>query len=94
MSAAHASHQSSLRQLFFAWIGLLLLTALSVWIGREFHAQDGLQPLVAAVLWLKSWLVLRFFLEGRSIHIFFRRVLHVFIAITPVCLVVFGLWHE
>ncbi|GAB1369562.1 hypothetical protein MASR1M42_21140 [Azonexus hydrophilus] len=39
-------------------------------------------------------LVLRFFLEGRSIHIFFRRVLHTFIAITPICLVVFGLWHE
>lgn len=94
MSASHAPHRSTLRLLLLAWLGLLLLTGVSVWIGREFHAQAGLQPLVAAVLWLKSWLVLRYFLEGRTIHVFFRRVLHAFIAITPICLVLFGVWHE
>jgi hypothetical protein len=86
--------KSTLRLLFLAWLGLMLLTGVSILIGHELHGKAGLQPLVAGVLWLKSWLVVRYFLEGRSIHWFFRRVLYVFIAITPLCLVGLGLWHE
>lgn len=94
MSRAASAPQSTHRVLALTWLGLMLLTALSILIGHELHGKAGLQPLVAAVLWLKSWLVARYFLEGRGIHWFFRRVLYGFIAITPLCLIGLGLWHE
>ena len=94
MSHASPAPKSTLRLLFLAWLGLMLLTGVSILTGHELHGRAGLQPLVAGILWLKSWLVVRYFLEGRSIHDFFRRVLYVFIAITPLCLIGLGLWHE
>lgn len=94
MSHASPAPKSTLRLLVLAWLGLMLLTGVSILIGHELHGMAGLQPLVAGILWLKSWLVVRYFLEGRSIHDFFRRVLYVFIAITPLCLIALGLWHE
>lgn len=94
MRHAPTAPKSTLRLLLLAWLGLLLLTGLSILIGNRLHGQVGLQPLVAGVLWLKSWLVVRYFLEGRRIHFLFRRVLYGFIAITPLCLIGLGLWHE
>ena len=42
---------------------------------------------VAALIWLKAWLVARAFLEAQHCHVFIRRLVFVFIAYAPVLLV-------
>lgn len=81
-----SSHHAALRPLGGAWLVLLGLTALSLGLGVYWHGKGGLPLIVAGVLWLKGWLVVRYFLEVDSVHPFIRRVLLAFIAITPLCL--------
>ena len=85
MSVLSSDH-AALRPLGFAWLALLGLTALSLGLGIHWHGQGGLPLIVAGILWLKGWLVVRYFLEVGSVHPFIRRVLLAFIAITPLCL--------
>jgi len=42
--------------------------------------------LVAAITWLKAWLVAYFFLEAKLCHTFIRRLIWVFIAFAPIAL--------
>jgi hypothetical protein len=42
--------------------------------------------LVAAIVWIKGWLVARRFIEAEQAHPFIRNVLRGFIAFTPVAL--------
>lgn len=76
----------SLAPLAWAWLGLIALTLASLGLGQWFHGADWLQPLVAAILWLKGILVANRFIEVRQAHPFIRRVVATFIAFTPLAL--------
>jgi hypothetical protein len=72
-----------LQPLTVAWLALVALTLISPALGRWFHGADGLPLLVAAIVWIKGWLVARHFIEARLAHPFIARVLAGFIAFAP-----------
>lgn len=75
-----------IRPLAIAWLGLVLLTLLSLVLGSEFHGAKWLQVLVAGIVWLKGWLVASQFIEAKITRPFIRRVLLGFIAFAPAAL--------
>ncbi|MBS0371660.1 MAG: hypothetical protein JSS57_20950 [Proteobacteria bacterium] len=88
----HRESAAALAPLVKTWLGLLALTGLSLVLGHGLHGQAGLQWLVAALLWLKGWLVIHHFIEADSAHPLIRRVLYGFITITPALLLVTALF--
>ena len=84
------AHPVSLRLLLWAWLVLCLLTLISIGLGQSFHRADWLPLGVAAIVWLKGWLVCRYFLESPSAHPFIRRLLAVFSACAPLALLLTG----
>ncbi|MCP5298601.1 MAG: hypothetical protein H6954_02735 [Chromatiaceae bacterium] len=76
-----------LRPLVLAWVALVTLTLLSALLGDALRGAAGLTAIVAALIWLKAWLVARAFLEAQHCHVFIRRLVFVFIAYAPVLLV-------
>ncbi|MBV2235522.1 MAG: hypothetical protein KUL75_08250 [Sterolibacterium sp.] len=73
--------------LTLAWLALVLLTLLSLGIGRWFHGQYWLPLMVAGILGFKGWLVGRYFIEAHVATPFIRFVLWTFVACTPLALV-------
>ena len=73
--------------LALAWLALVALTLLSLGLGEWLSGADWLPALVSAVIWLKAWLVARYFLEAPLSRTFIRRVIWVFIAFSPIALV-------
>ncbi len=69
-----------------AWLGLVVLTLISLGLGQWFHGTPWLQLLVAALVWLKGRVVARRFIEVESCHPFVRRVVNGFVAVTPLAL--------
>jgi hypothetical protein len=92
MNDMHRESAALLAPLVKTWLGLFALTVLSLLLGHVLHGQAGLQWVVAAILWLKGWLVIRHFIEADSAHPLIRRVLYGFITITPVLLLVTALF--
>lgn len=88
MKANGQKLSTTLAPLVCAWLGLVGLTLVSVGLGQWFHGDGGvvLQLLVAAIVWLKSLLVARKFIETDLAHPFIRRVVLCFVAFTPVAL--------
>lgn len=78
---------ANLQPLTVAWLALVGLTLISPALGRWFHGADWLPLLVAAIVWIKGWLVARHFIEARLAHPFIARVLAGFIAFAPLALV-------
>jgi hypothetical protein len=81
----------SIFPLFAAWLGLLTLTALGVGLGRWSGGASWLPLTVAAVVWLKGWIVARHFIESHLAHPFIAWVLRVFIVCVPSALI-FTAW--
>ncbi len=81
-----------LAPLLFAWFGLILLTLLSLGLGDLLREASWLPVLVAAIIWLKAWLVAYFFLETPRCHTFIRRLIWIFIAFAPIALVLTDLF--
>ncbi len=84
-----------IKTLFFTWAILVLLTLASVGLGEWLQEGAWLSALVGGIIWLKAWLVARYFLETPFSHTFIRRLTWVFIAFVPVALVLtvmFGRW--
>lgn len=77
---------AALAPLTFAWLALVALTLFSLMLGQWFHGATWLPVLVAAIVWVKGWLVARRFIEAAQAHPFIRNVLRGFIAFTPVAL--------
>lgn len=75
-----------------AWLALLALTFVSLLLGRWLHGSPALPWLVAAIVWLKGWLICRCFLEAPLAHPFIRRVLAGFVLAVPVALVLVALF--
>lgn len=78
---------TQLRPLLIAWLGLVLLTLASLGLGEWLSGRSWLPLLVAAIVWLKAWLVARYFLEAQLCRTFIRRLIWVFIAFAPIALV-------
>ncbi len=79
---------TKLAPLAYAWLALVLLTLASVYLGQWFHGAVWLQPLVAAIIWLKGIIVARRFIEIDLARSFIRRMVYGFIAFTPIVLVI------
>jgi len=80
-------HSSSSPALpIFPWLALLLLTFLSLGLGEWFRGAAWLPVLVAAILWGKGALVARHFIESHRAHPFIIWLLRIFIALTPLLL--------
>lgn len=76
-----------MKKLLLAWLGLIALTLMSVWLGRTWAGASALQLLVAGILWVKAWLVAHYFIESSHAHPLIARVLSIFILIVPLALV-------
>ncbi len=87
MNQADSKTLRSMRPLLFAWAALVVLTLLSTVLGQVLKGTEGLTAMVAAIIWLKAWLVAYYFLEASHAHTFIRRLVFIFIAYAPVLLV-------
>lgn len=73
------------------WLGLLLLTVISLALGARFGAASWMPLIVAAIIWIKANIVARYFIESHLAHPFITWVLRVFIAFTTIGLVMTSL---
>jgi len=87
MNTSELQPSVRLAPLVFAWVGLLVLTLLSLGLGGWLRDWSALPAIVAAIVWLKAWLVARFFLEAPLSRTFIRRLIWIFIAFAPIALV-------
>ena len=72
-----------------------LITLLSLGLGEWFKGVAWLSVLVAAIIWLKAWLVAYYFLEAPLSHTFIRRLIWILIAYAPMALVLTRLfWRQ
>ena len=94
MSQPAHSPSAALTPLVLAWLGLVGLTGLSLMLGQWLHGAAGLPLLVAAIVWLKGWLVARRFIEIQFAPPFLRRVMQAFIAFTPLALLLTVFWGQ
>ena len=78
---------TSLRPLVIGWLALVLLTLLSLGLGRWLHGTAALPVIVAAIVWIKGSLVASRFIEAGSARPFIRRVVRVFVACSPLALI-------
>ena len=87
MKTPRTQNPARLAPLVFAWLGLFILTLLSLGLGEWLRGASWLAPVVASIVWLKAWLVAYFFLETPHNHRFIRRITWSFIAFAPIALV-------
>ena len=92
MSTSHKTPSTSLVPLTLCWLGLCILTLLSLGLGQWFHAAAWLPLLVAVIVWVKGTVVARYFIESDLTHNFIRRLLKVFIAFAPLWLILTGFY--
>lgn len=78
---------SALAPLTYAWLGLVVLTLLGLGIGQWLRGAGGQALLVAAIVWVKGWLVCRYFIESHRAHPFITRIMRAFIAFAPAALI-------
>lgn len=78
---------ASLTPLALVWLALVLLSLLSLVLGEWIGQANWLPAAVATVIWLKAWLVARYFLEANQCVAFIRRLVLGFIAFAPIALV-------
>ena len=86
MKATPAVPSVSIWPLFGAWLGLVSLTAAGLALGQSSGGTAWLPLAVAALVWLKGWLVVRHFIEAHLAHPFIAWVLRVFIVCVPAAL--------
>ncbi len=87
MKTAHSAPSTSLTPLVIAWLGLVALTGLSLWLAQWSGRAAWLQLPVAAIVWFKGWTVARFFIETHLAHPFIAGVVRAFIICVPLALV-------
>ncbi len=86
MNTAVKKNSTGLTHLSYAWLGLVTLTFVSLYLGYWFHGTAWLQVVVAAIVWFKGILVAKHFLEIKEAHSFIHRVVLGFVAVTPLAL--------
>lgn len=70
-----------------AWLGLLLLTTVGLAIGQTSGHASWLPILVALLIWMKGWVVARYFLTARDAHPYVSWLVRVFTAFAPAALI-------
>lgn len=88
------TQSSALAPLTYAWLALVVLTLLGLALGQWLRGAAWQPLLVAAIVWLKSWLVCRHFIESHLAHPFVFRVLRAFIVFAPLALVLTAFFGE
>lgn len=78
---------TSLRPLVLTWLVLVALTLVSPQLGNGLGGPQAVQLTVAAIIWIKGYLVARHFIEADLAHPFLRNVLRFFIAFAPIAIV-------
>lgn len=73
--------------LTWAWMGLLFLTAVGLATGQMSGHASWLPALVALLIWLKGWIVARYFLNADEAHPFVTWLVRIFTAFAPVALI-------
>src|SRR5690242_18089514 len=87
MKAIPASPSTSLTPLVLSWLGLVTLTVFSLCLARWSGHAAWLQLPVAAIVWVKGWIVARSFIESHLAHPFIARVIRIFILCVPLALI-------
>lgn len=90
MAQPHSSAKVNLVPLIRAWAILLMLTLFSIGLSRRGIDGRWLAVLVAAIVWIKGWLVARAFIESRNAIPFIRFLLNGFAALAPIALLLTG----
>jgi len=91
MKDATAKPSTRLAPLVLAWAGLVVLTGLSLGLGHWVDGGRWLAPPVAALIWLKAWIVARYYLEIPLARTLLRRAVWAFVAFAPVALLLTSL---
>lgn len=76
-----------------AWIGLVALTFLSLWLVSSLPHRTWIALAVAAIAWVKAWTVARNFLESWRAGPLFAGIVRLFIALAPLGLLLTA-WLE
>ena len=87
MESIERKPATSLRPLVLTWLALVALTLVSPQLGNGLGGAQAVQLTVAAIIWIKGYLVARHFIEAELAHPFLRNVLRFFIAFTPIAIV-------
>lgn len=87
MTTLDSQPSTRIKPLVITWLGLVALTGLSIGLGEWLHGFASLPMLVAAIIWLKAWLVGRYFLETTLSRVLIRRLVATFIAFAPIALI-------
>lgn len=87
----HSKPSTRLAPLAFAWAGLVVLTGVSLGLGHWIEDGRWLAPLVAALIWLKAWVVARYYLEIPLARTLLRRAVWAFVAFAPAALLLTSL---
>ena len=82
-----AARSAKLTPLVLSWFALVCLTFLGLGLSSGALRGAGFQLLVAALVWLKGWIVARYFIESHVAHPFIATVVRVFILCVPLALV-------
>ena len=72
----------------FAWLALLALSFIGLFLGELFGHARWVPLLVAVIIWAKGSLVARYFVESHQAHPYIAWIMRVFIAFVPVALVI------
>jgi len=81
----------TLNSLTLAWLALILLTLASVALGKGYTDAGWLPALMAVTIWAKSAIVANRFIEADRAHPFVRWLVRLFIALTPITLILLTL---
>ena len=87
MTTSDSTNPTSLVPLALVWLALVSLSLFSLLLGEWVGRAAWLPVVVATVIWLKAWLIARYFLEAYQCVAFIRRLVLGFIAFAPVALV-------
>ena len=87
MTTPESNATASITPLALVWLGLVLLSLVSLVLGEWLGDAAWLPAVVALVIWLKALLVARWFLEAYQCVAFIRRLILGFIAFAPIALV-------
>ncbi len=94
MATSGKTSSGELLPLAGAWLVLVVLSLLGLYLGQWFHGAPWLQPLVAGNVWFKGVLVARRFIEVGEAHPFIRRVVYSFVAFAPLALVLIAYFGD
>lgn len=83
---------SKISPLVMAWLGLLVLTLVSLVLGNRFGHASWMPLPVAAIIWIKGTVVSSYFIESNGAHPLIAWIVRAFIAFVPVVLVLFALF--